>query len=150
MDRILLIPVFLPLVAGFVFLFLPNKTRELLKALTLIILAVVFAISIKIFNLGQLNYSWSLFKVDNINLELLLGAKPLGAFMLMFAAGFGLLIALYSLKSAAKTKSLNVYYGAILLTVGGSAGILLSDHLLLLLIFWEIVTASLYLLIATG
>jgi formate hydrogenlyase subunit 3/multisubunit Na+/H+ antiporter MnhD subunit len=150
LDRILLIPVFLPLAAGFVFLFLPNKTRELLKVLTLIILAVVFAISIRIFNLGRLNYSWPLFKVGDVSLELLLGAKPLGAFMLMFAAGFGLLIALYSLKSAAKTKSLNVYYGAILLTVGGSAGILLSDHLLFSLIFWEIVTASLYLLIATG
>lgn len=150
MDSILLVPVFLPLAAGFVFLFLPNKTRELIKVLALIILAFVFAISIRIFNLGGLNYSRPLFRIGSASLELLLIARPLGAFILMFAAGFGLLIALYSLKSAAKIKSLNEYYGAILLTVGGAAGILLSDHLLFLLIFWEIVTASLYLLLATG
>ncbi len=36
------------------------------------------------------------------------------------------------------------------MTIGGSAGILLSNNLLFLLIFWEIVTASLYLLITTG
>jgi formate hydrogenlyase subunit 3/multisubunit Na+/H+ antiporter MnhD subunit len=68
----------------------------------------------------------------------------------MFAMGFGLLITLYSLKSMAGAKRANEYYGAILLTIGGSAGILLSDNLLFLLIFWEIVTASLYLLITTG
>jgi formate hydrogenlyase subunit 3/multisubunit Na+/H+ antiporter MnhD subunit len=64
--------------------------------------------------------------------------------------GFGLLITLYSFKSMAGAKHLNIYYGSILLTIGGSAGILLSNHLLFLLIFWEIVTAALYLLISTG
>jgi formate hydrogenlyase subunit 3/multisubunit Na+/H+ antiporter MnhD subunit len=64
--------------------------------------------------------------------------------------GFGLLITLYSLKSMAGVKRLNEYYGAVLLTIGGSAGILLSNHLLFLLIFWEIVTVALYLLITTG
>jgi len=65
--------------------------------------------------------------------------------------GFGLLITLYSLRSVSQNaKRVNEYYGAILLTIGGSAGILLSNHLLFLLIFWEIVTVSLYLLITTG
>lgn len=60
--------------------------------------------------------------------------------------GFGLLISVYSLRS----RDTNIYYGSLLLTIGGSAGILLSNHLLALLIFWEIVTVSLYLLITTG
>jgi len=150
LDKTLLIPVFLPLIAGFVMLFLSNKVRLLPKALTLIISAFVFVRSIQIFNLGQLDYAWSIFQIGNLKLDLLLSAKPLGAFILIFATGFGLLITLYSLKSMAGAKRANEYYGSILLTIGGSAGILLSNHLLLLLIFWEIVTASLYLLITTG
>ena len=89
-------------------------------------------------------------QIGDLSLDLLLTVKPLGAFMLLFAMGFGLLITLYSLKSMSGTNRLNEYYGAVLLTIGGSAGILLSEHLLFLLIFWEIVTASLYLMIATG
>ncbi len=151
MDKTLLIPVFLPLIAGFVMLFLPNKIRALSKTLTLIISAFVFVKSIQIFNLGQLDYAWSILQIGNLKLDLLLSATPLGAFVLMFAMGFGLLITLYSLKSMAGAKrEVNLYYGSILLTIGGSAGILLCNHLLFLLIFWEIVTASLYLLITTG
>lgn len=150
MDKILLIPVFLPLIAGFLILFLPNKWSLLFKTLTLITSAAVFILSIRIFILGRLDYSWPVFQIDNLRLDLLLSARPLGAFILMFAMGFGLLITLYSFKSMAGAKNLNIYYGSILLTIGGSAGILLSNHLLFLLIFWEIVTAALYLLISTG
>ena len=150
MDSILLIPIFLPLIAGFVLLFLPSKIRSLSKALTLIISGLTFALAIRIFTLGQSNYAWSVLETGGLKLDLLLSAKPLGAFILMFAMGFGLLITLYSLKSMAGAKRVNEYYGAILLTIGGSAGILLSNHLLFLFIFWEIVTVSLYLLITTG
>lgn len=149
MEKLLLIQVFLPLIAGFVMLFLPNRIKPLSKALTLIISVVTVALSIWIFRLvqlGELACSLPIFQIDNLNLELLLIAKRLGAFILMFSCGFGLLITLYSLKKA----NSNVFWGSVLLTIGGSAGILLSNHLLLLLIFWEVVTASLYLLITTG
>ena len=63
MDKTLLIPVFLPLIAGFVMLFLPNKIKTLSKILTLIISAFVFIQSIQIFNLGRLDYAWSVFHV---------------------------------------------------------------------------------------
>jgi formate hydrogenlyase subunit 3/multisubunit Na+/H+ antiporter MnhD subunit len=144
------VPVFLPLIVGFIMLFLPNRINRLSRALTFIISIIAFIFSIRIFALGRIEYAWSILQIGDFNLQLLLQARPLGAFILMFAMGFGLLITLYSLKSMAGAKRLNEYYGAILLTIGGSAGILLSDHLLFLLIFWEIVTASLYLLITTG
>ena len=130
-------------------LFVPNKLRHLSKALTLVISVVAIVLAIRIFRSDQLDYSWSLLQIGNVKLDLLLSSTPLGAFILMFAMGFGLLITLYSLKTREIQKE-NIYYGAILLTIGGSAGILLSNHLLFLLIFWEIVTASLYLLITTG
>ncbi len=168
MDKTLLIPltylslVFLPLLAGFVLLFLPNrvKIKSFGRSLTLTISGLTFVLAILIFVLGQckstrsvIPVDWSVLQIEigNLKLDLLLSAKPLGAFILMFAMGFGLLITLYSLKSIGPmAKRVNEYYGAILLTIGGSAGILLSNHLLFLLIFWEIVTVSLYLLITTG
>jgi formate hydrogenlyase subunit 3/multisubunit Na+/H+ antiporter MnhD subunit len=155
LDNILLIPVFLPLIAGFVLLFLPNRLRSKSSVVTLVISIITFVLGVVIFIGGKAEYAWSILKLPEtlggLELQLMLSSGPLGAFMLMFAMGFGLLISLYSLKSIGQeTLRANEYYGAMLLTIGGSAGILLSNHLLFLLIFWEIVTVSLYLLISTG
>jgi NADH:ubiquinone oxidoreductase subunit 5 (subunit L)/multisubunit Na+/H+ antiporter MnhA subunit len=149
--NILCIAVFLPLIVGFVLLFLPNKLKSASRALTLIISVITFILGIKIFTGGESGYTWPILQLGNVNLDLLLSTTPLGKFVLLFAMGFGLLITIYSIKSVGlNIKRVNEYYGAILLTIGGSAGILLSNHLLFLLIFWEIVTVSLYLLITTG
>jgi formate hydrogenlyase subunit 3/multisubunit Na+/H+ antiporter MnhD subunit len=149
--NILCVSVFLPLIVGFIVLFLPNKLKSVSRALTFIISIITFVLGIKIFIGGESAFTWSILQLGNVNLELLLNVTPLGKFVLLFAMGFALLITLYSLKSVSlNAKRINEYYGAILLTIGGTAGILLSDHLLFLLIFWEIVTVSLYLLITTG
>ncbi len=151
MDKILLWPVFLPLIAGFAMLFLPNRIKHLSKWLTLVISILTFGMAIKIFGLGQLGFAFSIFQIGDFNLDLLLTAQPLGTFILMFATGFGLLITIYSLKSVGPgVRRTNEYFGSILLTIGGAAGVLLSNHLLFLLIFWEVVTVSLYILITTG
>jgi len=150
LERILLIEVFLPLVVGFVLLFLPNRLKSLAAALALVLSVIAFALAIRIFTSGAYDDGFSVLHIGDLKLDLMLTAKPLGAFVLMFAMGFGLLITLYSLKSTAAAKHPTQYFGAVLITIGGSAGILLCNHLLFLLIFWEIVTASLYLLIATG
>ncbi len=150
MDRVLLIIVFMPIAVGFALLFLPNRLRTLPKALTLLISAATFALGVLIFTRGSFEYAWPVLHIDAVRLDLLFRAGPLASFMLLFAMGFGLLIAIYSLKSMNGVTRANEYYGAVMLTIGGSAGILLSNHLLFLLIFWEVVTASLYLMITTG
>jgi len=150
LDNSLPVLVFLPLIAGFVLLFLPNRFRLVSKAAALIITGWGLLRSIQIFKYGAADFSWPLLEMGNVKLDLLLRTGPLSGFILMFAAGFALLITVYSLKQMAATKKANEFYGAILLTLGGSAGILLSNHLLMLLIFWEIVTVALYLLITAG
>lgn len=147
--------VFLPLATGFVSIFIPNRTRSLTKALALVIPAAFFAASIWLFVLtasGEFIYRHFPLQIliVSFKLKFILTAGPLATFMLMFAGLFGLLIALYSLKSMAQSGNFNIFFAALFLTLGGSAGILLSGNLLFLLIFWEIVTASLYLLITTG
>ena len=150
MDRILLYPVFLPLAVGFVMLFLPRRATSLFKSVTVAVSLLAFVLSVYILRLEKAAYNWPIFALGEFRLDLLLTATPLGAFILLFAMGFGVLITLYSLGSRAQVARASEYYGSILLAIGGSAGILLTNHLLFLLIFWEIVTASLYLLISTG
>lgn len=145
--------VFLPLVVGFVLLFLPNRFSLFSKGVSLIISIATFILGIQIFRLAKaydISFAWSILQIGDFRLDMLLNATALSSFILMFAMGFGLLITLYSLKSMSGTKHPNIYYSSILITIGGSAGILLCNHLLFLLIFWEIVTVSLYLLITTG
>ncbi len=142
--------VFLPLIAGFIAMFIPNMLKGLTKLAALIISIYTLVLAIQIHQTGATDFNWMLFELENFSLELMLSAKSLGTFILMFSCGFGVLIGLYSLKAMAGAKRQCEFYGAMLLTIGGSAGILLSNHLLFLLIFWEIVTASLYLMIATG
>ncbi|MBN2019176.1 MAG: hypothetical protein JW749_03005 [Sedimentisphaerales bacterium] len=151
MDNRLFITVFLPLAVGFVMLFLPGRWRVLSQLLAIVVCGLSFVLSILIFRVGPAGYELYAFKLTGVDLTLSFAAEPLNKFILVFAMGFGVLITLYSLKAMAAAKTrFTEYYGAILLTIGGSAGVLLSDNLLLLLIFWEIVTASLYILITTG
>ncbi|MHC4721738.1 MAG: complex I subunit 5 family protein, partial [Planctomycetota bacterium] len=151
MDKILLIPIFAPLVAGFLLLFVPSTMKPLHKVLALVGAVVAFLLAIKIFVApAELGYSWSILQISEFKLDLLLATNPLRRFVLLFAMGFGFLISLYTLKAEPAAESSNMFYGSVLLTIGGSAGVLLSNHLIFLLIFWEIVTVSLYLLITTG
>ncbi len=147
----MLLLMLLPMAVGFVLLFVPNKLSAAGKFITLVISAVALYLAIGIVSSPPQACSANIFKVDNFELSLDLTATKLGSYILVAACGFGLLITLYSLKAiGAEVKRQNEYYGAILLTIGGSAGILLTNHLLVLLIFWEIVTAALYLMITTG
>jgi formate hydrogenlyase subunit 3/multisubunit Na+/H+ antiporter MnhD subunit len=151
LDNRLFITVFLPLAIGFVMLFLPGRWRLVSQLLAIAVSFVAFVMSIMIFRVGPSGYEGFAFKIAGIDVTLSFVAGPLNKFILVFATGFAVLITIYSLKSMASAATrFTEYYGAILLTIGGSAGVILSDNLLMLLIFWEIVTASLYILITTG
>ncbi|MHC4122731.1 MAG: proton-conducting transporter transmembrane domain-containing protein, partial [Planctomycetota bacterium] len=149
-ETLLPIIVLIPLLLGFVTLFLPNILRYFFRALTLLVSLGALYLAVNIFRQGPLNYGLSVFELNGFEFDMLLVSNPLSAFMLFFTAVFAVLITLYSFKSTAFRKASNIYYGSIMLTLGASAGVLLSNHLLFLLIFWEIVAVSLYLMIATG
>jgi len=55
--NILCIPVFLPLIAGFVLLFLPNKMKPVSRALALIISVIAFVLAVRIFISGDSGYT---------------------------------------------------------------------------------------------
>lgn len=122
---------------------LPRSIRPLFA-----LIASVFALVVS-YNLFKLkNASWDLFgyagalRIDN-----------LAAFVLIFIALSGVLIVLYSAGFMRKNGGDDLhagYYSYILATLAGSIGAVLSNNVVLFMIFWGFLGAMLYLLIGMG
>ncbi|MBA7606783.1 NAD(P)H-quinone oxidoreductase subunit 2, chloroplastic [subsurface metagenome] len=148
--NILLIPILLPIAAGTVILFIPRKVRWIREILAVLTTAAVFASALKIFLVESPGLHVPLLEIRKFYLSFDLAASPLSSFILIFLTGFAFLISLYSLSFMAGRNRLKEYYAFILFALAGSCGVLMADHFLFFLIFWEIVTASLYFLVTTG
>jgi len=81
---------------------------------------------------------------------LALRLDSLSGFVLFAVTIFGFLSALYSLKYMEGRKRLNEYYACLLWTIGLSCGAVLANHLILLLILWGMLGATLYLMVGMG
>lgn len=73
---------------------------------------------------------------------------PIAIFMAAIASGIGFLVVLYSVKYMEGEKGLPRYYALIMLFVGAMIGLVVSDNLLVVYFFWEIVGLCSYALIA--
>ncbi len=73
---------------------------------------------------------------------------PLAIFIAAIASGIGFLVVLYSTKYMEGEKGLPRYYALIMLFVGAMIGLVVSDNLLVVYFFWEIVGLCSYALIA--
>jgi formate hydrogenlyase subunit 3/multisubunit Na+/H+ antiporter MnhD subunit len=140
----------LPLAAGILILLAPRALRWVHEALAVLAAAATLAVAVLLFLRGAPEVRIPLLSIGGFSLSLDLVSSALGSFMLLFSAGFGLLVALYSLPAMASSGRRRQFYAFLLLALGGSAGVFLADHLLVFLVCWEIVTASLYFLISTG
>jgi len=151
MDPVnLLYPVFVPIIIGLIILFLPQRLRPLHGALALLVTIFTFVISVRIFLLPKLTYQLFTWKVGGANLSFELLSYHFGACMALFVSLFGLLLTLYSLGYIRGKEYPNRYFSYLLITVGASCGAVLANNLLLLLVFWEIVTLMFYLLVTLG
>ena len=71
----------------------------------------------------------------------------LGFFFAALILGIGLLIIAYARFYLAKEDPMGTFYSYLLLFQGAMVGIVLSDNVLLLLVFWELTSLSSFLLI---
>lgn len=149
-ENILLIPVILPLAGGILCLLTPKKVRWFREILTLLIasLSTISALFIFFREIPGLHYGFLEFEKFNLHLDLV--NSPLSAFILLFITGSVFLVSIYSLSYFSRDNNPKEYSAFLLLALGGSCGVVIADHFLLFLIFWEIVTVSLYFLICTG
>ncbi|KIN70684.1 pH adaption potassium efflux system protein PhaA [Sulfitobacter noctilucae] len=79
----------------------------------------------------------------NVNLML----DPLGFFFALLILGIGLLIITYARFYLSREDNMGEFFTYLLLFQGAMVGIVLSDNILLLLIFWELTSLSSFLLI---
>ncbi|MFX0544857.1 monovalent cation/H+ antiporter subunit A [Roseovarius sp. S1116L3] len=82
-----------------------------------------------------------------IGLNMTLMLDPLGFFFACLILGIGLLIIAYARYYLSRDDNMGEFFTYLLLFQGAMVGIVLSDNVLLLLIFWELTSLSSFLLI---
>ncbi len=131
----LLYPIVLPFIVGIICLILPKALRGLAEALALLVSLFIFGLTIYIFTLPAHPVPEYL-SLDNLS-----------RFILLATGLFGFLITLYSISFMAGYERLNEYYAYTLWTISAACGVLVANHLILLLVFWGFLGLTLYLLI---
>ncbi len=83
-------------------------------------------------------------------LALVLKLAHFNSFIILAAAGFSILVALYSLHFMKDRKYASQFYGYMLISLGMTNGAAAADHLITLLFFWEGLLAVLFGMISVG
>lgn len=145
MGKILLLPIFIPLLAG-VFCFVIKRLTRVREVIAL--------------SAGLANLAWAiiLLKANIIyslpwlgsGVEFSLRLYNFSAFIIFATAGFGFLVILYSCVFMRGRDYLDQFYAYLLITVSFVNGAVLADNLLLMLFFWEGLLALTFGLIAIG
>ena len=148
----------LPVLAGLLLFFVPQKFRTV-KGLTALIISIIsgyFTVTIFVSpnHLHHLNELTTGSALPVFGIDLLTDAgryltfysDSLSKLIVLFVSLFTVLIILYSI-AYQKSGKIRNYYSYILITLGCSYGAILSDNLLLFLSFWGILGITLYKLI---
>jgi formate hydrogenlyase subunit 3/multisubunit Na+/H+ antiporter MnhD subunit len=148
---VLLLGIFLPFGTAVVLFFLPRRLKWVAEILSLLTTLACFIAALRFVLLNlTLTFSLPLFSLGGFDFSFDLAAGPLNYFLLLFTTGFGFFITMYSLSYMASKAKRKEYYIFLLLALGGASGVLVANHLVLFLLFWEMVSISLYFLITTG
>ncbi len=143
----LLWPIVIPTVAGFLCFLVPRKVRGLREVLAILATLWTFLLTVQIFRGGEIWLRQPWLQFGSFTVDFNLRAYQFSSFAMVFIALFGLAVASYSASYMAKRSSNKSYFAYLLWTVAASIGAVLADNLLVMLIFWEIVTILFYLLI---
>jgi len=147
----LLYPLIVPAVAGIIPLFIPRKGKVVAGIVALVAAVYVLLRAIVLFGAGDISSSVTLFTLAGmLPFEFALRLYHFSAFVLLFIAIFAVLSIVYSLGYLWNRDKASIYYSFMLWALGASAGIVLADNLLVLLIFWEMLTAILFFMTNMG
>lgn len=143
--------IFIPVGVGILLFLIPKKVKAIREILALLAAGGAFAGSLLLFFLKVLfTESYELIHTGLINFNFQVKTTPFNVFLLLFLTFAGFCITLYSISFMSGKRSKKEYYPFLLVTIGAGCGVLLANNFILFLIFWEIVSISLYFLITTG
>ncbi len=147
----LLYPIVVAAAVGVFPLFVPRRAKLVAGIVALAAAVWVLLHAIVLFGGGEASWSAPLFSLGGtIPFDLSLRVYPLSAFILLFVAIFAVLVILYSLGYFWKRSTASIYYSYVLWTLAAATGAVLSNNLLLLLVFWEALTALLFFMTNMG
>lgn len=139
--NILLLPILLPLIFGFIGFFLPKLRNE--SSFLGLLFSLYYGIRIFLHSQdGGLYYS--LLKIGGMAFDFRTDA--LSGLFLILVSSFGLLILIYSFRSVRFYPSLKSYYLGFSLSIVCANGILLANNFPLFLLFWFFFTLFVFLL----
>jgi len=148
---ILFYSVFLPILGGLICLLIPGRIKIVKEIIALLSSYAALVLGILIFRSGSAVFVKDLgFLTGFLKIDLDLRADSLNSFIVLFIALFGFLITLYSLKLMPGKERSNEYYAFLLFNVGAATGAVLSNNLLMMLVFWDIVLLCLFGMLSTG
>ena len=127
-----------PILIGILCLFIPEKLKILARFFALVTALIIFAASIRIFIFKPLYWP----PVPNPTFI----ADNLSALAGMGIAFFALIVTIYSLRFI--EKNTGRYFGYVLVTLGSSLGAVYANNLIILVVFWGMLAALLYLLVS--
>jgi NADH:ubiquinone oxidoreductase subunit 5 (subunit L)/multisubunit Na+/H+ antiporter MnhA subunit len=137
-----------PGLAGLIAFVWPQRLAWVVHALLLGVAGWLVVTAAWIFPETGLSAQWPWLDLGSLTLTLDLTLSRFGAVMALFIGAFGFLLGLYCV---AFTKAQTGRHHAYMLwSLGGALAVVLANHLIVLLIGWEITTLMLYLLIGLG
>ncbi len=144
------ITIYLPILIGILICLLPERTNQTIKG----IVALLVSLATLGFGIHLLSQKTGIYQLpllpdqfEAFNRYLQVRLDNLSRILVFFASGFAVIITIYSLVYQKAHRDLRHFYACVLLTLGCTTGSLLSDHLLLFLVFWGILGITLYKLI---
>ncbi len=147
----LLFLILMPAVAGLVPLFIPRKGKIVAGIVALAASVWMLVNAVRIFGAGAKEYSVRLFTIGGeLPFDFSLRLYQFNAFILLFIALFGVLVIFYSIGYMRGKDRSSIYYSFILWTLSAAAGAVLANNLLILLMFWEVLTVILFFLVNMG
>ena len=127
----------IPVLAGLVCLFIPERLKFAARALALLVTGASLAASVRIFILKPLY--WPPVPVPTFIADNLAALAGLGI------SFFALIVTVYSFGYTEKNNGR--YFGYILMTLGSALGAVYANNLIILVVFWGFLAALLYLLV---
>jgi formate hydrogenlyase subunit 3/multisubunit Na+/H+ antiporter MnhD subunit len=141
------LPIFIPLMAGLASLFVPKKQDErALAAFYLIASAATFIATVLLFGKEAEVIS----PRGTFGIQFSLRLYHFSAFMLLSLSGLGFVTALYTFSFMKGKPLANQFYSFYLLGLGFANGAILADNLILLLFFWEGTLFTMFGMIVVG
>jgi NADH-quinone oxidoreductase subunit L len=133
-DMTLVLPIAIPALAGLLALLMPRgRATWLPSVIAVAASAAQLGVAIWIFSS---DLSFTLAWLGN-GIDVSLKLTRLSAFILLGVAGFSFLVSLYGTASMSRAPSVRPFFAWVLLTAAMAAGVVLSDNLVLLIVFGE-------------